>query len=98
MNAEKKVFSRLFTEEKTELATQKIELGLAQDLLQQYKKGVSLFTDAESTMDRALGELLEADKMFLKLEGLSKELGVDVDSTLKKLGVNLKSFIKDARK
>ena len=38
MNAEKKVFSRLFTEDKTELATQKIDLAIIDDVNSLYEK------------------------------------------------------------
>tara|TARA_R110002167_G_scaffold303102_1_gene507432 strand:+ start:302 stop:601 length:300 start_codon:yes stop_codon:yes gene_type:complete len=98
MNTQREVFNKLFKEEKTELATQKIELGLAQDLLKDYKKAVDKFTDAESTMDRALEMLKNAKKTYNEIEQKSKELGVKVDSGVSKLGSNLDSFIKSASK
>ena len=98
MNTQREVFNKLFKEEKTELATQKIELGLAQDLLKDYKKAVDKFTDAESTMDRALEMLKNAKKTYNEIEQKSKELGVKVDSGVSKLGNNLDSFIKSASK
>ena len=98
MNTQKEVFNKLFKEEKTELSAQKVELGLAQDLLQDYKKAVDKFTDAESTMDRALEMLKNAKKVYNEIEEKSKELGINLDSNVRKLGVNLDSFIKSASK
>lgn len=83
---------------KTELSTQKVELGLAQDLLQDYKKAVDQFTSAESAMDRASEMLKQAKKVYNDLEQKSKELGIDLDSSTKKLGTNLDSFIKSSSK
>ncbi len=83
---------------KEELSNQKVELGLAQDLLQEYKKAVDKFTDAESTMDRALEMLKSSKKIYEDIEQKSKELGIGLDTQIKKLGTNLDSFIKSASK
>jgi uncharacterized phage infection (PIP) family protein YhgE len=98
MNTKNRVFKKLAEETKVELSAQKVELGLAQDLLQDYKKAVNKFTDAESTMDRALEMLKNAKKTYNEIEQKSKELGVKVDSGVSKLGANLDSFIKSASK
>ena len=95
MNTQKRVNERIA---KVALKNQQVNLGLAQDLLQEYKKAVNTFTDAESTMDRALQMLKSAKKIYEDIEQKSKELGVDVDSQVKKLGTNLDSFIKSASK
>ena len=95
MNTQKTVNERIA---KVALKNQKVDLGLAQDLLQEYKKAVNKFTDAASTMDRALEMLKSAKKIYEDIEQKSKELGVDVDSQVKKLGTNLDSFIKSASK
>tara|TARA_R110000868_G_C10650244_1_gene744908 strand:+ start:441 stop:731 length:291 start_codon:yes stop_codon:yes gene_type:complete len=83
---------------KVALKNQEVNLGLAQDLLQEYKRAVDTFTDAQSTMDRALEMLKSAKKIYEDIEQKSKQLGVDVDSQIKKLGTNLDSFIKSASK
>ena len=80
---QKTIYKNLFG--KTELNSNRVELGLAQDLLQEYKKGVDLFTDAQSTMDYALESLKQAS-----------ELGIDVTEGVKRLGDNLDSFIESA--
>ena len=95
MNTQKRVNERIA---KVALKNHEVNLGLAQDLLQEYKKAVNTFTDAESTMDRALQMLKSAKKIYEDIEQKSKELGVDVDSQVKKLGTNLDSFIKSASK
>ena len=95
MNTEKRVNERIA---KVALKNQEVNLGLAQDLLQEYKKAVDTFTSAESTMDRALQMLKSAKKIYEDIEQKSKQLGVDVDSQIKKLGTNLDSFIKSASK
>jgi phage shock protein A len=84
--------------EKENLSSQKVELGLAQDLLQEYKKAVDQFTSAESAMDRASEMLKQAKKVYNELEQKSKELGIDLDSSTRKLGTNLDSFIKSSSK
>jgi len=98
MSTKQRVFKKLAEETKVELSAQKVELGLAQDLLQDYKKAVDKFTDAESTMDRALEMLKNAKKVYNEIEAKSKELGINLDSNVRKLGVNLDSFIKSASK
>ena len=95
MNTQKRVNERIA---KVALKNQEVNLGLAQDLLQEYKIAVDTFTDAQSTMDRALEMLKSAKKMYEDIEQKSKQLGVDVDSQIKKLGTNLDSFIKSASK
>ena len=98
MNTQKRVFNKLAEEDKVELATQKVELGLAQDFMQDYKKAVDKFTNAASTMNKALEMMKNAKKVFNKLEAKSKELGINLDSNIRELGVNLDLFIKSASK
>jgi len=76
---------------------QKVELGIIQDVIQDFKKGMDLFTDAKSSMDRA-SEILDAtEKLYEKAEQQAKDLGVDMDSQTKKLGERIKSIAKEAR-
>jgi len=97
MNAQKRVNEKLFSKtNNTELSTQKVELGLAQDLLQDYKKAVDQFTSAESAMDKASEMLKQTKRIYNDLEQKSKELGIELDAATKKLGTNLDSFIKSS--
>jgi hypothetical protein len=91
---QKTIYKNLFG--KTELKSNRVELGLAQDLLQEYKKGVDLFTDAQSTMDRALEILIQAKDIYNDIEQKSSELGIDVNEGVRRLGDNLDSFIESA--
>lgn len=77
---------------------EKVELGLMQDVLADYKKGLDLFTSAKSTMDRASEILDNAERLYKKLEDNAKELGVDIPSSTAKMGDRLKSISKEARK
>ena len=88
MNAEKKVFSRLFTEEKTELATQKIELGLMDLVDKQYGKATSQYEKALSNSRRkindAIGDLSQSEGGFIMLvnsynDAFSKIKSIDSD-------------------
>jgi len=91
---QKTIYKNLFG--KTELKSNRVELGLAQDLLQEYQKGVDLFTDAQSTMDRALEILIQAKDIYNDIEQKSSELGIDVSEGVRRLGDNLDSFIESA--
>lgn len=93
MNAEKKVFSRLFkVEEKVELSINKIELGLVDDflkkesLLKEYHGIMADFQKAQNTYFN-YGKLLKggikkdigfALNFVDKIKTSSKDLGVDV--------------------
>ena len=88
MNAEKKVFSRLFTEDKTELATQKIELGLMDLVDKQYGKATSQYEKALSNSRRkindAIGDLSQSEGGFIMLvnsynDAFSKIKSIDSD-------------------
>ena len=77
---------------------QKVELGIIQDVIQDFKKGMDLFTDAKSSMDRA-SEILDAtEKLYEKAEQQAKDLGVDMGSQTEKFGNTLKLNAKEARR
>lgn len=76
---------------------QKVELGIIQDVIQDFKKGMDLFTDAKSSMDRASEILDAAEKLYEKAEQQAKDLGVDMGSQTKKFGERLKSIAQEAR-
>ena len=79
-------------------STQKVDLGIMQDIISDYKKGIDLFTSAKSTMDRA-SEILDAtEKIYEKAERQAKDLGIDMPSQTSKLGNRIKETAKEARK
>ena len=88
MNAEKKVFSRLFTEEKTELATQKIELGAIDDLDSRWKGITTDYGQVNSLVRKANSLLEDMEKRYNSLEGDAVKVG----SKLKELGVDSKEY------
>ena len=95
MSELKTIGNKLF---KTELGNQRVELGVVQDFIQNYKSAVDSFTNAESLMDRALETLKETKISYSKIENQAKELGIDLGNDVKKYGSNLDSFIKSASK
>jgi hypothetical protein len=98
MRTQRRVFEKLSESTKVELASERIELGLAQDFLKEYKKAQSTFDDGVSAIDRA-SELAEvANKTYLEIQKISKDLGVPVDKNIKRLGDNLDFYIKAINK
>ena len=95
----KTTIERVFeTLNKVELKSEKVELGLAQDFLKEYKKAQSTFDSGVSTIDRA-SELAEvANKTYLEIQKISKDLGVPVNKNVKRLGDNLDFYIKAIKK
>lgn len=89
--------TELSEEVKVELSEEKVELGIIQDVIQDFKKGMDLFTDAKSSMDRASEILDAAEKLYEKAEQQAKDLGVDMGSQTKKFGERLKMIAKEAR-
>lgn len=87
MNAEKKVFSRLFTEDKTELATQKIDLAIIDDVNSLYEKAFDLY-DVQSELLKAQAKVKKSKDLFNQSLKKSKE-GLEL---AKKLGDD--AFIK----
>jgi len=77
---------------------EKVEMGLMQDIVSEYKKGLDLFTSAKSTMDRASNILDATEKMYEKAETQAKTLGIELPSQTEKLGNRIKEAAKEARK
>ena len=69
MSAEKKVFSRLFTEEKTELATQKQVFAATDKLLAGQR-------DVDKGRDKLEKSYPQALKIISEIESQAKELGI----------------------
>jgi len=77
---------------------QKVELGIAQDFLQEYKEAQTKFDDGASAIDRASELSKKAQKTYLQIEKMSKDLGVSVDNKITSLNSNLDFYIKAAQK
>jgi len=82
MKTQREVFNKLFKEDKTELATQKIELGAIDDLISDYKaiaaKAVPLkgvIQKAANNLSKISDDLDKVQSNAKKLEGMAKELG-----------------------
>lgn len=68
MNTQREVFNKLFKEEKTELATQKIELARKpQSILKDVKKLDSKLKSEEGKIDKIYLNYKNAQKEFVKL-------------------------------
>ena len=85
MNTQREVFNKLFKEEKTELATQKIELGLIDDVKKQEKKVESDFKTALKGVYQSANGYRDASESVKKLVALigrgitnAKSLGADL--------------------
>jgi hypothetical protein len=84
MNTKKEVFNKLFKESKTELSTQKIELGLFDDIEKLKDKALSASKRAEKSVLSALSDfadstsaLEQAIKITEDGKQKAKELGAD---------------------
>ena len=100
MSAEKKVFSRLFKEEKTELATQKIELALVDELKSSIKMGLKIESTLKGQLTSYNGLLRAGDSFSTKYKELIKsanDLGVPIPSELKKLQSLAEGFTKKGK-
>tara|TARA_R110000796_G_scaffold244591_1_gene367782 strand:- start:33 stop:425 length:393 start_codon:yes stop_codon:yes gene_type:complete len=109
-----KVYSKLPKTElaEVELATQKVELGIAQDFEKQYNDANKLVTSAYNgsfKIETALKDMLDkydtAGKSFLKanaryqeLENAAKDLGVDLDGKYKNYKSDISNTLKEIDK
>lgn len=90
MNTDKKVFNKLFHKDKVELESQKVELGLIDDIgsmraeLSQLNSQIKSSGDREytehqvvqNTGEKALQMLKQADNAIQKVTSMYKELGL----------------------
>ena len=107
MNAEKRVFNALFKEDKTELATQKVELSLVDDLRSKYGDFEKTYNDlgeytrrilnAKGGLSKAINKVENErkviQKMIVKYENSLKDLGIDSEPPLLK---NVKNAVSKA--
>jgi len=95
MNTQKEVFNKLFKEDKTELATQKVELAMP-NLNEYSQKAQSTYNDAKKNargiVSKAADEMFgarkkisdivkELSKQFAKVSKQADDLGVDINNT-----------------
>ena len=104
MKTQREVFNKLFKEEKVELSTEKIELGIVQDLESKLKKMIPDFRELEKVSEKRQDVGIEFSKLkdlekkiSNKLKGDARELNRDLDKAkdkAKELGVDIDtSFI-----
>jgi hypothetical protein len=86
MNTQKEVFNKLF-KEKTELATQKIELGLVDDLIKD--AGI-----AEGKLKSLINLVARRETDFKKIESVADEIGIKLNSKIIEAG----KFFRDLEK
>jgi chromosome segregation ATPase len=98
MNTQREVFNKLFKEEKTELATQKIELGAIEDAIKEKQKEATILSnkangyaanarDVSSSINRAESKYKEAKKSFEKFQSLEKEFNDELDNADKNYNI-----------
>lgn len=107
MTTEKAVFEKLFKDSKTELATQKVELGLVDDFEKLFNKGLDV---GQSSFGKLVGDLRKGEvaankvidimssavKSGDKIKSASKELGIDVPQIILNKIDSAKAEIKEA--
>ena len=94
MNTQKEVFNKLFKEEKTELATQKVELGIMKDLKKSYDKHKNQRASIDNSLISWYNELFKVRDKFSKIENEYKQFNDSVDD-LKKYTKEAESMAKD---
>ena len=95
MNTQREVFNKLFKEEKTELATQKIELGLASDgktkmfkaIEKIYRNGEDLVDEFENNKKKAQRQIQSVEKSYDKAVKIYKEVSTDLEKKASELDI-----------
>ena len=96
MNPEtSKIFSKLFNKNKTELASQKIDLGLTEDL-RKYPAGFSKYeSEGKGLIAKATTykkELKQIQKAILKWAQVGESIGDDIKKDLKRFEIAAKDL------
>ena len=95
MNTQKEVFNKLFKEDKTELATQKVELDLVGNL-RKYPKGFSKYESEGKGLiklsERLKNELSDVKKAILKWSEVGDSITNDILNDLKKFDAKAKEL------
>ena len=97
MNTEKRVFAKLFkAEEKTELATQKVDMSLASDgktnmfkaVEKIYRNGEDLVDEFENNKKRANRQIQSVEKSYDKAVKIYKEVSTDLEKKASELDIS----------
>ena len=94
MNVEHRVFQKLFKEEKTELATQKVELNLVKNVESGSEKASSLYEQGIKKMFSAIGDIQSAIQTLNKSKDIADKAlkeGKELEKLADKIGADLKS-------
>jgi len=94
MNTQREVFNKLFKEEKTELATQKIELNMVKNVESNSKKAESLFEQGVKKIFSAIGEIQSAIQVLEKSKDIANKSlreGKELEKLADKIGAELTS-------
>ena len=95
MNTQKIVFNKLFKEEKVELATKKVELGVAADARTNmfkvvekiYRNGEDLVDEFENNKKRAKRQVDSIEKSYNKAEKIYRDVTTDLEQKADVLGI-----------
>ena len=96
MNTQKEVFNKLFkVEDKTELATHRIDMSLASDartnmfkaIEKIYKNGEDLVDEFENNKKRANKQIQSIEKAYDKSEKIYREVSTDLEKKAGELGI-----------
>ena len=93
MNTQKEVFNKLFKEEKTELATQKVELALVDDAKK--IRGEYASIDEDSYFSFVVKAEVEGEKVINDYKQLLKKvesITPKLESAINELGINRNNF------
>lgn len=93
MNTENKVFNKLFSSEKLELASEKFEFGVIQDAIKEsqnaikeFQSAASIVSSARSKAEPILKNTIALSNSFLnsliETKKIAKELGIDLPNEL----------------
>jgi len=84
MNTQKSVYNRLFSKvEKTELESQKVELGVKDDYMELFNKLVDKnYALLRTEINKAALQIEKSEKLYQKTEKIAKELGLDINQVI----------------
>ena len=95
MNTQREVFNKLFKEDKTELATQKVDMSLASDgktnmfkaVEKIYRNGQDLVDEFENNKKRANRQIQSVEKSYDKAVKIYKEVSTDLEKKASELDI-----------
>tara|TARA_B110000902_G_scaffold101640_1_gene120214 strand:- start:124 stop:510 length:387 start_codon:yes stop_codon:yes gene_type:complete len=95
MNTQREVFNKLFKEDKTELATQKVDMSLASDgktnmfkaIEKIYRNGEDLVNEFENNKKRANRQIQSVEKSYDKAVKIYKEVSTDLEKKASELDI-----------